>query len=137
MQATNSRKGVARRCWRWLLAVGLAVAFQPAFAGDDHRTSSLEPEQIRMVQRELKDRGYDVEVTSRWDEGTRSALEEFQSIHGLPRSGWIDPETASALGVDPRATMPVGGRRMLGDAEMSDPAVNCAINTTADCRPGP
>ena len=116
----------------WLAAIALAVALRPAAAGAD-ATASMQPEQIRMVQRALQERGYQVEPTGAWDTNTGAALAQFQTASGLPATGRWDGDTSRALGVDPGAAMPVSGRRAGSD----DPAVNCDLNNTVDCLPGP
>jgi peptidoglycan hydrolase-like protein with peptidoglycan-binding domain len=118
---------------RWILALALAVAIQPALAGGADQAASLEPEQIRMVQRALQERGHAVELTSSWDAGTQAALANFQAKSGLPPTGELDPATSHALGMDPAAVMPVSGTKR---AEPIDPAFNCGVNNTADCLPG-
>ena len=130
MGGTIRRGGGVHRTSR-TLALVLAVAL-PALAVGAARDPALEPEQIRMVQRALGHHGHPVALTGAWDQGTRAALERFQTESGLPATGTFDRDTSRALGVDPAAVRPVSGR--LGPA---DPAVNCAINNTADCLPGP
>jgi hypothetical protein len=113
-----------------MLALALAVALPAlALAAQDPR---LEPEQIRMVQRALGANGQQVALSGTWDEETGAALERFQSAHGLPATGTFDRDTSRALGLDPSAVRPVSGR-----LPAADPAVNCAINNTVDCLPGP
>jgi peptidoglycan hydrolase-like protein with peptidoglycan-binding domain len=118
----------------WLLAFALAVVLSPgvSFGGDE--TAALGPDQIRMVQRALHDRGYGVEPTGAWDASTRAALSEFQSASKLPATGTLDGATARALGLALPAKPPSG--RMARGAGV-DPAVNCEINNTVDCLPGP
>jgi len=45
-----------------------------------------------------------------------------------------DAAANGALGVDPSSAPPGGGTEM---AQGGDPAINCAINNTVDCLPGP
>jgi hypothetical protein len=138
MQSTKCWSGVVTRSWsRWLLALALVFAFQPTVAGGKDRTASLEPEQIRTVQRALQDKGHAVELTGAWDEGTRAALTAFQAKSDLPQTGQLDPATSRALGVDPSAIMPVSGMKTAESGiNFDDPAMNCSVNNTADCRPG-
>jgi hypothetical protein len=119
--------------------LALAFAFLSPRAGTAMEGKALEPEQIRMVQRALNDHGMNVAVTGSWDQRTRAAIGTFQSENGLPSTGTLDPATSRALGVDPYEVVPVGGRLPEAAARSTadDPAVNCAINTTVDCRPGP
>jgi peptidoglycan hydrolase-like protein with peptidoglycan-binding domain len=133
MGSTNSgRAGAVHRSWsRWLFALAVAMFLRPAVAIAADPSASLEPEQIRVVQRALQDRGLRVEITGAWDEHTRAALTEFQATSGLAPTGKLDGATARALGVDPSKVMPVGGR----DANR-DPAMDCGLNNTVDCLPG-
>ena len=139
MNSTNTRRwaGAVRRSV-WLgSVVAVAVALGPAAArGDVESAAALQPEQIRMVQRALKEHGLDVAPTGAWDEPTRVALGAFQASSGLPRTGQLDPATSRALGVDPYTAMPVGGKDVSPAPPRRDPAVNCDINNTIDCRPG-
>ena len=85
--------------------------------------SELSPEQIRLVQRALADRGYPVDLTGAFDGRTRSALEEFQRARGLPADGKLDPNTLETLGIDPRDVMPVrGADEETGGAREGDPS---------------
>ena len=71
--------------------------------------SSLSPEQVRLVQRSLADRGFAVDLSGRFDDPTRQALSQFQAARGLPATGNLTPPTVQALGLDPRDVMPVRG----------------------------
>jgi peptidoglycan hydrolase-like protein with peptidoglycan-binding domain len=76
--------------------------------------SSLSPEQVRLVQRSLADRGFAVDMNGRFDGRTQQALTDFQRARGLPSTGNLNPPTVEALGLDPRDVMPVRGSS--GDA---------------------
>ena len=130
MEGIIRREGAVHRASR-LLALALAVAL-PAIALAASQDPSLEPEQIRMVQRALGVNGQHVALSGTWDDQTRAALERFQSSQGLPTTGSLDRDTSRALGIDPAAVRPVSGR-----LPAADPAVNCGINNTTDCLPGP
>jgi murein L,D-transpeptidase YcbB/YkuD len=71
--------------------------------------SELSPEQVRLVQRALADRGYPVELSGVFDAHTRSALTRFQRARGLPGDGTLDNNTLETLGIDPRDVLPVRG----------------------------
>ena len=71
--------------------------------------SDLSPEQVRLVQRALADRGYPVNLTGAFDGQTQTALSQFQRARGLPADGKLDPSTLETLGIDPRDVMPVRG----------------------------
>ena len=122
--------------WAWLFAVALVVALGPAAArGRGWNAAAMQPEQIRVVQRALQERGLHVEPTGAWDEPTHSALAEFQASKGLTRTGQLDRETSRALGLNPRALRPAGGGA-LSTWRSPDPMFNCALNNTIDCGPG-
>jgi peptidoglycan hydrolase-like protein with peptidoglycan-binding domain len=112
-----------------LVALGVALALPAAAAARQQGT--IEPEQIRVAQRALQDRGLKVAITGSWNERTREAVGTFQRRNGLPATGTLDEATARSLGVDPSEL-----RRRFDDARAADPSVNCAINMTVDCRPG-
>lgn len=71
------------------------------------REDQLSPEQIRLVQRALADKGYSNPVNGQLDEGTRSSLISFQRSHDLPMTGTLDSRTVDALGFDARQVTPV------------------------------
>jgi peptidoglycan hydrolase-like protein with peptidoglycan-binding domain len=71
--------------------------------------SDLSPEQVRLVQRALSDRGFALDLSGRFDERTQTALGDFQRARGLPATGNLNQPTVEALGLDPREVMPVRG----------------------------
>ena len=81
----------------------------------------LSPEQVRVVQRSLGDRGFAVELTGNYDDQTRVALSDFQRSRGLPATGNLNAETAAALGIDPADVMPVRGRTQTAPAPGAQP----------------
>ncbi len=129
-----------RRAWMVLLALAIIALPGLASAGEHHKgerasATSLAPEQVRTVQRALSSQGYAVALTGAWDQDTRAALMKFQRSRDLPTTGDLDPATTQALGVDPSLVTPVGGTASREQVNV-DPAVNCDVNTTIDCRPG-
>jgi peptidoglycan hydrolase-like protein with peptidoglycan-binding domain len=92
-------------------APSAAAAAQREAAGRSNAlpASELSPEQIRLVQRALADRGYPVDLTGVFDSPTQGALAEFQRARGLPADGKLDQSTLDTLGIDPRDVMPVRG----------------------------
>ena len=81
--------------------------------------SSLSPEQVRLVQRSLIDRGFAVDLSGTFDQPTQSALSQFQRARGLPATGNLNAPTMDALGIDPRDVMPVRGD---ADTDAAPPA---------------
>ena len=71
--------------------------------------SDLSPEQVRLVQRSLVDRGFAVDPGGTFDDRTQTALMDFQRARGLPATGTLNQPTIDALGLDPRDVMPVRG----------------------------
>lgn len=71
--------------------------------------SDLSPEQVRLVQRSLIDRGFAVDPTGTFDDRTRAALMDFQRARGLPTTASLDRPTVDALGLDPHEVLPVRG----------------------------
>ena len=58
------------------------------------------PQTVRDVQQALTQKGFDVgAVDGQMGPETQSALREFQRSQGMPRSGNLDQQTLSALGV--------------------------------------
>jgi hypothetical protein len=80
--------------------------------------SELSPEQIRVVQRSLADRGFAVPLTGTFDESTRSAVTDFQRARGLATTGSLDTATIESLGIDPRTVMPARGAAQSGQGMM-------------------
>jgi peptidoglycan hydrolase-like protein with peptidoglycan-binding domain len=78
-------------------------------AAPGYPAAELSPEQVRLVQRALADRGYAVDLTGAFDSRTQSALAKFQRARGLPANGTLDSSTLETLGIDPRDVMPVRG----------------------------
>ena len=81
------------------------------------RLPDLSAEQVRLVQRSLRDRGFAVNVTGVVDDQTRTALTNFQRAHRLVPSGRLDSPTTEALGVDPRDVRAARGEGNDRDAE--------------------
>ncbi len=71
--------------------------------------SDLAPEQVRLVQRALTDRGFALDLSGAFDDRTQTALMDFQRARGLPTTGNLNRPTVEALGLDPRDVMPVRG----------------------------
>ncbi len=80
-----------------------------AAAAPGYPASDLSPEQVRLVQRALADRGYPVDLTGVFDARTQAALSQFQRARGLPAKGTLDHNTLETLGIDPRDVRPVRG----------------------------
>jgi peptidoglycan hydrolase-like protein with peptidoglycan-binding domain len=64
-------------------------------------TEQSNPTLVRSAQQALKQKGYDVgSIDGQLGPSTESALRQFQEKEGLPRSGNLDQETLSKLGVN-------------------------------------
>jgi hypothetical protein len=62
---------------------------------------SLDRDELRHVQRKLKEMGYDAgKVDGIWGPNTQAAVRNFQQSKGLQPTGTLDQETARALGID-------------------------------------
>jgi peptidoglycan hydrolase-like protein with peptidoglycan-binding domain len=81
----------------------------PATAAAEAAQVPLSPEQVRLVQRSLADRGFAVDLTGVLDDRTHAALADFQRARGLPTTGTLNTPTVDALGIDPRDVMPARG----------------------------
>lgn len=68
--------------------------------------SSLAPEQVRLLQRSLIDRGFAVDLNGTFDQPTQTALAQFQRARGIPATGNLNAPTIDALGLDPRDVEP-------------------------------
>jgi peptidoglycan hydrolase-like protein with peptidoglycan-binding domain len=79
------------------------------------------PELVRQVQQELKEKGHDVgSVDGIYGPQTQQAVMEFQRAQGLPRSGRLDGETLSALGLDSQSAA-TGGTSGAGAGRSDNP----------------
>ena len=63
----------------------------------------LSPEQIRMVQEQLRASDIPVDVTGTWDAQTQAGLIQFQERHGFKPTGRLDADTRRQLSLDPPA----------------------------------
>jgi peptidoglycan hydrolase-like protein with peptidoglycan-binding domain len=92
--------------------------------------SSMNQETIRDVQQKLQSQGYKVgQVDGRLGPSTKSALKQFQQDQGLPATGQLNQQTASALGVESGGattqqaqTPEQQGRMRGGQMNQSEPA---------------
>jgi peptidoglycan hydrolase-like protein with peptidoglycan-binding domain len=87
---------------RHAAVVATSADYQSTDGQSAARLPDLSAEQVRLVQRSLRDRGFAVNVTGVIDDQTRTALTDFQRAHRLVPSGRLDSPTTEALGVDPR-----------------------------------
>ncbi len=83
--------------------------------------ANLSPEQVRIVQRSLAERGFAVDLTGTLDDRTQTALMDFQRARGLEATGQVDAFTIDALGIDPREVAPVRGLDPDSDEERHGP----------------
>jgi hyperosmotically inducible protein len=64
----------------------------------------LTPDQIRLAQQRLKERGFDPgQLSGVVDEQTQTAIRDFQKAEGLRNTGRLDIATSSQLGLDESA----------------------------------
>jgi peptidoglycan hydrolase-like protein with peptidoglycan-binding domain len=86
-------------------------------AGASAMAVALPPEEIRIVQQVLIDRGFDVELDGVFGTRTRQALIAFQRREGLQATGSIDTRTVAKLGVQDRVKVKDdGGKATSGQA---------------------
>ncbi len=85
----------------------------------------LPPEEIRIVQQVLIDRGFDVEVDGVFGTRTRQALISFQRREGLQATGSIDTRTVAKLGVQDRV-------KVKGDADRAGSSASGQANRQQD-----
>jgi peptidoglycan hydrolase-like protein with peptidoglycan-binding domain len=77
-----------------------ALGVQLDQASMHYDMQNLSQEHVLAVQRHLNQKGFDAgAVDGIWDDGTRSALRNFQKSQGMKQTGSLDQKTASALGV--------------------------------------
>jgi peptidoglycan hydrolase-like protein with peptidoglycan-binding domain len=92
---------------------GGTASSSPAAANAPQTTvvqpSELSPEQVRLLQRALTDRGFALDLSGQFDDRTQTALMDFQRARGLPTTGNLNRPTVEALGLDPREVTPVRG----------------------------
>ncbi len=97
---------------------GAASTAAPSASEQGVEGSNLSPEQVRVVQRSLADRGFAVDLTGALDDRTQTALMDFQRARGLAATGQVDASTIDALGIDPRDVAPVRGPDPDTEAEL-------------------
>jgi peptidoglycan hydrolase-like protein with peptidoglycan-binding domain len=68
--------------------------------------TELSEEQVRLVQRALSSRGFQVDASGTFDAATQTALADFQRSRGLPATGNVNADTAAALGISPDEVRP-------------------------------
>jgi peptidoglycan hydrolase-like protein with peptidoglycan-binding domain len=68
--------------------------------------TDLSAEQVRVVQRALTGRGFQVDASGTFDAATQTALADFQRSRGLPATGNVNADTAAALGISPEEVRP-------------------------------
>ncbi|HET7755277.1 MAG TPA: peptidoglycan-binding domain-containing protein [Anaeromyxobacteraceae bacterium] len=81
----------------------------PATPADDTwvaQPTDLSGEQVRIVQRALTSRGFQVDASGTFDAATQTALADFQRSRGLPATGNLNADTAAALGIAPEEVRP-------------------------------
>lgn len=96
--------------------------------------TDLSEEQVRVVQRALTSRGFQVDATGTFDAATQTALADFQRSRGLPATGNVNADTAAALGISPDEVRPSASDRTMTAEERTTPGVG---PTTAPAEPRP
>ncbi len=71
--------------------------------------STLNGEQVRLLQRALVDRGFAIDMSGNFDQPTQTALAQFQRARGLPETGNLNGPTMAALDLNPRDLQPPTG----------------------------
>jgi hypothetical protein len=66
----------------------------------------LNPAEIKTVQSNLKQAGYNVSVDGVWGKHTRAALKEYQKSKNLTVSGKMDADTRASMGMNNDAATP-------------------------------
>jgi hypothetical protein len=66
----------------------------------------LNPGEVKTVQSNLKEAGYNVSVDGVWGKNTRAALKEYQKSKNLNITGKMDADTRASLGMDNKAATP-------------------------------
>lgn len=93
-----------------VLAVGGLLAATPLLA-NDNSASNMSPDQIKQVQQNLKQKGYDTgKVDGIMGQHTAQAIRDFQKDQGQPVTGQLDQSTLSSLGAQG------GGNQQAGTA---------------------
>jgi len=74
------------------------------------QAENLSSNQIRKIQRALKNAGHDVgNVDGKWGPNTRQALKDFQEDKGMAATGRLNRRVIGALGFDPERFAADGG----------------------------
>jgi hypothetical protein len=79
----------------------------------------LPPDEVRILQQVLVDRGFSVEVDGVFGPRTREALIAFQRREGLQATGQIDSRTVTALGVQGRISVQGDAQGTVGSGQQS------------------
>ena len=80
--------------------------------------TDLSEEQVRLVQRALTTRGFQLDPSGTFDAATQTALADFQRSRGLPATGNINADTAAALGIAPEEVRPARSNQTMTAEEL-------------------
>lgn len=69
----------------------------PAYPGHQHSRTSADDSHVRMIQQQLKDRGWTVTVDGSFGFGLERTIKKFQTNKGLKSDGVVGPTTWAAL----------------------------------------
>lgn len=114
-----------------------ATAAQP----DEDATTVVDPstlngEQVRLLQRALVDRGFTIDISGAFDPPTRAALAQFQRARGLPGTGNLNGPTMDALDLDPRDLRPPSGTAASEARQAAPTGTGSGSADTADTAEG-
>lgn len=105
MKRTLLAVGLSAMLTMPILAFGQSTSTTPGTSGsgsgtrmEQHGRQEVGPEQIRDVQKQLKDEGYyQGAIDGQMGQQTHMAIREFQKARGLPETGQLDEPTKDLL----------------------------------------
>lgn len=80
-------------------------AMSQSQGGQSRQAQAHDPQVVRQVQEQLKQKGFDVgAVDGVWGPKTQQGLKQFQQSQNIQASGELDQQTLSALGIDQQSS---------------------------------
>lgn len=110
---------------------GSSQASSSRSAGSGH--ASLSRQEVRTVQRELREDGHRIAVDGIWGPNTERALRDFQQANGLDASGEVDERTMAAL----REDRPAGSAGTTGNTGGGTGTTGATTSNTTTGGTGP